>query len=153
MSASVPAPPVVASTPGTQFEPFHFNTCPGVGGVVTVSTSLSALTLKVPMPEIYPASFVSEVMLSLGCTAESANVPCEEVAAFVIPYPAIVVGLFVNAPNVPSNASVIPYPDIVVGLLVRSAKATVVKNPLSFVRLLVAVGTSDKLASSTQLLL
>ena len=43
MSASVPPPPVVASSPGAHCEPSHFNTCPVLGAPeLTFDKSASA---------------------------------------------------------------------------------------------------------------
>ena len=43
VSAFNPPPPEVASFAGAHFNPSHFKTCPGLGGVLCVSTSDKSL--------------------------------------------------------------------------------------------------------------
>ena len=63
MSASVPAPPVVASVPGAQFEPFHLSTLPVAGVTLSVSTSLKK---SIPNAAILIVKLLVSVVISVS---------------------------------------------------------------------------------------
>ena len=75
VSASNPEPPDAMSTAGAQTDPFHFNTSPGEGGVLTVSTSLrSFIDVTFVVAVIVTLSLAALVVKEIPVPAVKVNV-------------------------------------------------------------------------------